>query len=98
MKRTLYLVAYDIRESRRLLRVHRWVRGWAIRGQKSAYECWLSASERARLESGVRPWLQPQDRWLTVRLRVAEPLLEMGSQRPDMDGFFLFIGEDTADF
>lgn len=43
--RSLYLVAYDIADPRRLYRVHRFLLGWKIGGQKSFYECWLTPAE-----------------------------------------------------
>jgi hypothetical protein len=36
-ERTLYLVAYDVSDPRRLARVHRFMTGWKVGGQKSFY-------------------------------------------------------------
>jgi len=44
-QRTLYLVAYDIADPKRLARVHRYMLGWKVGGQKSFYECWLTPAE-----------------------------------------------------
>lgn len=46
-QRTRYLVAYDIADSKRLYRVHKKVEAYAIGGQKSFYECWLTPRELA---------------------------------------------------
>ena len=43
--RTLYLVCYDICEPKRLQRVHRYLIGYKVGGQKSFFECWLTAAE-----------------------------------------------------
>lgn len=43
--RTLYLVCYDICEPKRLRRVHRYLMGYKVGGQKSFFECWLTAAE-----------------------------------------------------
>lgn len=43
--RTLYLVCYDIASPRRLRRVHKFLLGYKVGGQKSFYECWLTAAE-----------------------------------------------------
>ena len=43
--RTLYLVCYDICEPKRLQRVHRYLIGYKVGGQKSFFECWLTPSE-----------------------------------------------------
>ncbi len=45
MSRTLYLVCYDVADARRLRRVHKLVMAYAIGGQKSFYECWLTVPE-----------------------------------------------------
>jgi len=44
--RSLYLVAYDIADPRRLAQVGRAMKGWKIGGQKSFCECWLTQAER----------------------------------------------------
>lgn len=44
-KRALYLVAYDIADHKRLAKVHRYLLGWKVGGQKSFYECWLTQAE-----------------------------------------------------
>ncbi len=44
--RSLYLVAYDISDHRRLAQVHRFLLGYKVGGQKSFYECWLTDAER----------------------------------------------------
>lgn len=48
-ERRLYLAAYDVASPARLRRVHHVVLDYASGGQKSAYECWLSATEREEL-------------------------------------------------
>lgn len=45
MARTLYLVAYDIASHRRWYRVHKYLLGYKVAGQKSFFECWVTASE-----------------------------------------------------
>ncbi len=43
--RALYLVCYDICEPLRLQRVHHYLLGFKIGGQKSFFECWLTPPE-----------------------------------------------------
>lgn len=45
MSRTLYLVAYDISSHRRWYRVHKYLLGYKVSGQKSFFECWVTAAE-----------------------------------------------------
>ncbi len=44
MARTLYLVAYDVRRPSRLRKALRVLKDYASGGQKSAFECYLSAA------------------------------------------------------
>lgn len=43
--RTLYLVCYDICSPRRLQKVHHYLQGFKVGGQKSVFECWLTPPE-----------------------------------------------------
>lgn len=51
MPRKLFVVAYDVRAPKRLSKALKIVRGFASGGQKSAYECWLSAADRSELKA-----------------------------------------------
>ena len=57
--RTLYLVAYDIADHKRLARVHRYLLGWKVGGQKSFYECWLTPAELAQLMRELGELIDP---------------------------------------
>lgn len=50
MNRILYLVCYDISNPKRLRKALKLVKGFAISGQKSFYECLMTISERTTLE------------------------------------------------
>lgn len=45
MNRTLYIIAYDIRDQGRLNRVRYFLKGYSTGGQKSVYECFLTDGE-----------------------------------------------------
>ena len=45
MARTLYLVAYDVCEPRRLARVGRYFKSYRVAGQKSVPEIWITPAE-----------------------------------------------------
>lgn len=51
--RTRYLIAYDIADGKRLYRVHKQVEAYAIGGQKSFYECWLTPHELAKFKENL---------------------------------------------
>jgi len=43
--RTLFLVCYDVCDTKLRRRVHKFLMGYKIGGQKSFFECWLTAAE-----------------------------------------------------
>lgn len=43
--RTLYLVAYDVCEPKRLAKVCRYLTGYKVGGQKSVFEVWVTPAE-----------------------------------------------------
>lgn len=43
--RTLYLVCYDVSCPKRLYRVHKYLLGFKVGGQKSFFECWFTPAE-----------------------------------------------------
>ncbi|MCL1824430.1 MAG: CRISPR-associated endonuclease Cas2 [Betaproteobacteria bacterium] len=45
MSRTLYLVAYDISNPKRLARACRYFKSWRVAGQKSVPEIWVTPAE-----------------------------------------------------
>lgn len=45
MKRTLYLIAYDITDDKRLGQIRHSLKGYSTGGQKSVYECFLTDGE-----------------------------------------------------
>ncbi|MDR3214563.1 MAG: CRISPR-associated endonuclease Cas2 [Azoarcus sp.] len=51
--RTLYLVCYDIACPKRLYRVRRFLLGYKVGGQKSFFECWLTAGELSIVRKGM---------------------------------------------
>ena len=56
--RTLFLVCYDICNPKRLYRVHKYLLGYRVGGQKSFFECWLTAA--IPLEKSIRKaWARP---------------------------------------
>lgn len=54
MRRSRYLVAYDIRDPKRLREVHRVVRGFGSRLQYSVYVCDMTEAELCELRFDLR--------------------------------------------
>lgn len=61
--RNLFLVCYDICSPKRLYRVHKYLLGYRVGGQKSFFECWLTPTELREVRQTLDALLEPtQDR------------------------------------
>ena len=60
-RRSRYLIAYDIADSHRLYQMHKHVEAFAIGGQKSFYECWLTEHEMIKFKKEVNALIEPTD-------------------------------------
>ena len=79
MQRHLYLACYDISDPRRLHKVHKIVQAYAIGGQKSFYECWLTEDDRTELLSRVESAFDPdEDQFRLFRLDSEPETIFMG--------------------
>ena len=61
MARTLYLVAYDVCEPRRLARVTRYFHAYRVAGQKSVPEIWVTPAELAGIQADMQTMIAPED-------------------------------------
>lgn len=59
--RRSYLVCYDIRQPKRLRRVHRTLKGYGEPWQYSVFYCVLRAIDRVRLENDLREVLNMKE-------------------------------------
>lgn len=89
--RDLYLAAYDVADPRRLRQALDLVKGFATGGQKSAYECFLSAGERAELLRDMGRVLTPEeDSFHLLRLDPRARVIVLGrAVVPEDPPFFL---------
>jgi CRISPR-associated protein Cas2 len=92
--RDLYIVGYDVAETRRLRAVMERVRAHAAGGQKSLYECFLTPSEFGDLQLDLTLMLdQEMDRALLLRLDPRSKVTTLGVARPPLDlPFHLVVG------
>ncbi len=58
--RSLYLVAYDIADTRRLAVITRMMKGWKVGGQKSLCECWLTPAEQRVMLDQLDELIDPE--------------------------------------
>jgi CRISPR-associated protein Cas2 len=71
--RRCYLVCYDVREDRRLRRIHKLMKAYGEPWQYSVFYCTLKAIDRVRLENDAREILNlREDQLLIVDLGANE--------------------------
>jgi CRISPR-associated protein Cas2 len=91
MSRTLFLVCYDISQPARLQKVHKKVLAYAVGGQKSVYECWLTPAERRDLHNELTALIEPEEdrvHFFQMDPRI-EPLFYGRAKRQPMQPFMI---------
>ena len=92
-KRTLYLAAYDVTQPSRLRRIHYVIKGYASGGQKSVFECFLTAQERTSLLRDVSDNLdESTDRFALLRVEERTQPILYGIAIPAADPDFYYVG------
>lgn len=93
MQRQLFLVAYDIRQPRRLYKVHQVLKDYASGGQKSAYECYLSHAERRELlHRAIDVIDKDEDTLLVIRLVSRDAVETLGKAVKPVDELYTYLG------
>jgi CRISPR-associated protein Cas2 len=93
LNRELYLVAYDIREPKRLRRMLAVLKEYACGGQKSAFECYLSARERRELLDRVGQTMDEDvDAFLVIRLTGRDAVATLGVAVKPADELYTYLG------
>ncbi|QWF71549.1 CRISPR-associated endonuclease Cas2 [Methylomonas paludis] len=91
--RQLYLAAYDISCNRRLRKALYVLRSYASGGQKSVFECFLSAAEKADLLDAIAEVINPEeDRFILLELQGAKYVRTLGKAVLPQDGSFFYVG------
>ncbi len=91
--RLRYLVAYDICETKRLQRTHKKVEAYAVGGQKSFYECWLTVIELEEFQEQLLDLIEEEeDKIFIFQIQKnTEPLLFGKAHLQDFNQPFLVI-------
>jgi CRISPR-associated protein Cas2 len=93
MARTLYLVAYDVRKPSRLRAALKILKDYASGGQKSAFECYLSAGEKNELLERIRTVLDlTVDAFVVTRMTQRESVGLLGKAVQPMDELYTYLG------
>jgi CRISPR-associated protein Cas2 len=90
--RTLYLICYDVGDPKRWRRVHRFLLGYKVGGQKSFFECWLTAADLREVRRRLTELLNPEeDRAHIFQLdpRMRRELLGRATEAPTT--YFLIV-------
>jgi len=92
-KRQLYIAAYDIADNKRLRKALYAVRAYASGGQKSVFECFLTAAEKRSLLAEIGLIIDPvEDRFLLLKLDARCRVRTLGKAVPSQDGSFYYVG------
>jgi len=93
MSRTLFIIAYDIADERRLAKVHYLLKSFSTGGQKSVYECFLTEAELERVIAGLQKLINPfEDRIHIFTLDGRSKTHTLGIAIQPRDPKFYFIG------
>lgn len=93
MIRQLYLVAYDIRNPKRLYKVHRVLKEFACGGQKSAFECYLTDGECSELIARVEQSMDlEEDAFLVIALVDRDAVSTLGIATKPVDELYTYLG------
>lgn len=92
-ERSLHIACYDVSDPKRLRQALRVLRDYATGGQKSVFECYLTASEKAELVGRMADLIDPdEDRFLLMRLDARRPTRTLGVALLPADPAFFYIG------
>jgi len=90
--RTLYLVCYDVASPQRLYRVHRYLNGFRIGGQKSFFECWLTPTDLRDVRKELAGLIDSEeDRVHIFQLDPRMKMECMGRATPPQPGAFMVL-------
>lgn len=92
MNRTLYLIAYDITDDRRLNRMREFLKGYSTGGQKSVYECFLTDGELKYVKLNIQGLIEEEEdrvHIFTMDGRSRTHVLGIGVQPNDPAYFYI---------
>ena len=87
--RRCYLVCYDVRDDKRLRRIHKLMKAYGEPWQYSVFYCTLKAIDRVRLENSAREILNLKEDQLL--------LVDLGSNEESARGAATVLGQSLPD-
>lgn len=92
-KRRLFVAAYDIRDPARLRRGLAVLKDFALGGQRSVFECYLTQVERRDLLKRIATVIEPDDdRFVLLRLHRRARVQVMGIAMAPADDRYFYVG------
>lgn len=92
-QRCLYIAAYDVADPSRLRHALNVAKEFATGGQKSVFECFLTAAERRELIARMREVLEEkEDRFALVRVEPRARPRILGIAVPPADPDYFYVG------
>ncbi|MCX8028367.1 MAG: CRISPR-associated endonuclease Cas2 [Thermodesulfovibrionales bacterium] len=93
MNKTLYIIAYDITDPKRLNSVRYFLKQYSTGGQKSVYECFLTDGQLKYVESNLRRLIfEPFDRVHIFQLDGRSRTHTLGRAIQPKNPEFFYIG------
>ena len=91
MVRQFYVAAYDVRNDQRLRAALTVLKDYSTGGQKSVFECFLTAGERSELIRRIASVLDPADRFFLLRLDPNARFHTLGIALPPRNPSFFYF-------
>ncbi len=93
MERNLYIAAYDVADDARLRAALRVLKNYSTGGQRSVFECFLTAGERRSLLRETTATINlDEDKFLLVRLDPRSEVVCLGVAVPPVDPDYYYVG------
>lgn len=87
-----YLIAYDICNDKRLAKTHKIIEAFAVNGQKSFYDCWLTKHELYQLKDRLTELIDEiEDRVYFFQLHQYSEQLYFGKAKDVITEPFLIV-------
>ena len=93
MERSLYVVAYDVCHPRRLRNVREILKGYSTGGQKSVFECYLTAGEVKQVEAELAEAIDTEEDRVHIFIPDGRSRVHtLGLATPPRDPEFFYYG------
>jgi CRISPR-associated protein Cas2 len=78
MKKYLVVIIYDISDDRRRTKLGKYLLGFGLRIQNSAFECYINDKVYKRLMSGIKRYIKDEDLIKTYKIDLQSRVINKG--------------------